>query len=62
MSVVAPFRYTGLLFAIGIGWALRGDVPNTVAFIGIAPLVGAGLYVLHSERVRARDALTAAPD
>ncbi len=62
MSVVAPFRYTGLLFALAIGWALWGDAPNAVAFIGIALLVGAGLYVLHSERARSRDALAAAAD
>jgi drug/metabolite transporter (DMT)-like permease len=62
MSVVAPFRYTGLLFALAIGWALWGDTPNGVALAGIALLVGAGLYVLHSERARARDALGAAPD
>ena len=62
MSVVAPFRYTGLLFALAIGWVLWGDAPNTVAFIGIALLVGAGLYVLHSERARTRDGLEAAAD
>lgn len=62
MSVIAPFRYTGLLFALAIGWAFWGDVPNTVAWIGITLLVGAGLYVLHSERGRARAALEAAPD
>ncbi len=62
MSVVAPFRYTGLLFALAIGWAMWGDTPNALAFAGIALLVGAGLYVLHSERARSRDALEAAPD
>jgi len=62
MSVVAPFRYTGLLFALAIGWTLWGDVPNALAWVGIALLMGAGLYVLHSERARARDALAAAAD
>lgn len=62
ISVVAPFRYTGLLFALVIGWSLWGDTPNAIALGGIALLVGAGLYVLHSERARARDALAAAPD
>ena len=60
MRVVAPFRYTGLLSALAMGWVLWGDAPNAVAFIGIALLVGAGLYVLHSER--ARDALQTAAD
>jgi drug/metabolite transporter (DMT)-like permease len=62
MSVVAPFRYTGLLFALAIGWLMWGDTPNALAFAGIALLVGAGLYVLHNERARSRAALEAAPD
>lgn len=62
MSVVAPFRYVGLLFALAVGWAVWGDIPNAAAFVGIGLLVAAGLYVLHSERARARDALAAAPD
>lgn len=54
MSLIAPFRYTGLLFALVLGWLVWGDVPNTVAWFGIALLVAAGLYVLHGERSRAR--------
>ncbi len=46
MSLIAPFRYTGLLFALLLGWWWWGDVPNTLAFIGIALLVAAGLYML----------------
>ncbi len=52
MSVIAPFRYSGLLFALLVGWVVWGDVPNTLAWAGIALLVGAGLYVLRSERGR----------
>ncbi|MBI5274992.1 MAG: DMT family transporter [Burkholderiales bacterium] len=48
MSLVAPFRYTGLLFALVIGFVVWGDVPNAVAFSGIALLAGAGLYVLRA--------------
>ena len=62
MSVIAPFRYTGLLFALVLGWAVWGDVPNALAWAGIALLVGAGLYVVHGERERSRAALDAAPD
>lgn len=50
MSLIAPFRYTGLLFALLLGWWLWGDVPNTLAFFGIALLVGAGLYMLMGQR------------
>ena len=47
MGVVAPFRYTGLLFALVLGWAVWGDIPNLLAWIGIALLVGAGVYMLR---------------
>jgi drug/metabolite transporter (DMT)-like permease len=52
MSVIAPFRYAGLLFALVLGYIGWGDVPNALAWAGIALLVAAGLYVLHGERRR----------
>ena len=62
MSLIAPFRYTGLLFALLLGFLVWGDVPNGLAWAGIAFLVAAGWYVLHSERSRARAALEAIPE
>lgn len=62
MSVIAPFRYTALLFALLLGWLVWGEVPNPLAWSGIALLVCAGLYMLHGERTRARSVLDAAPD
>ncbi len=53
MSLVAPFRYSGLLFALVLGYGIWGDVPNAVAWAGIALLIGSGLYLLASERRRA---------
>ncbi len=47
VSVVAPFRYTSLIFALVIGWLVWGDVPNALAWSGIALLVGAGLFMLR---------------
>jgi drug/metabolite transporter (DMT)-like permease len=52
VSVVAPFRYTGLLFALVLGWAVWGDVPNALAWVGIALLIAAGLYLIRRERAR----------
>lgn len=57
MSLIAPFRYVGLLFALVLGYLLWGDVPNALAWCGIALLVAAGLYVLHGERGRKRPEL-----
>lgn len=56
MSLVAPFRYTGVLYAIVLGYLVWGDVPNRLAWGGIGLLVGAGLFVLYRERVRMRAA------
>ncbi len=61
MSLVAPFRYAGLLFALVLGFAVWGDVPNALAWVGIAFLVGAGLVVLRSDR-RPRPELEPAAD
>ena len=47
MSVVSPFRYSGLLFALCIGYWFWGEVPNVLAWAGIALLVASGLLILH---------------
>lgn len=59
-SIVAPFRYTSILWAIILGYVLWGDVPNTLALAGIVILVGSGLYLMHRERVARQKALIAA--
>jgi drug/metabolite transporter (DMT)-like permease len=51
-SVMGAFRYASVLWAIALGYALWGDVPNALAFAGIAVVVGSGLYILHRERTR----------
>ncbi|MDP2817977.1 MAG: DMT family transporter [Polaromonas sp.] len=53
MTLVAPFRYSGLLFALVLGYGVWGEVPNTLAWFGIALLIASGLYVLVSEKRRA---------
>ena len=52
LSVIGMFRYSGLIWAILIGFLVWGDVPNALAWIGIVLLMGSGLYVVHSERAR----------
>jgi drug/metabolite transporter (DMT)-like permease len=50
MTVVAPFRYTGLMVAVLLGWLFWGEVPNALAWAGIAVLLGAGLFLLRESR------------
>jgi hypothetical protein len=52
VSVIAPFRYSGLLFALVLGYLLWDEMPNLLAWIGIALLVGSGLTILQTERRR----------
>ena len=52
MSLIAPFRYVGLLMALLLGWIVWGDLPDMLAWCGIALLVGAGLQILASQRAR----------
>ena len=47
MSVIAPFRYVGLLTAVVMGYMVWGDVPNAWAWGGMALLVGAGLLMIR---------------
>lgn len=60
LAHVAPFRYTGLLFAGLLGFLVWGDVPDALAWGGIALLVGSGVHVLRASG-RAR-AASPAPD
>jgi drug/metabolite transporter (DMT)-like permease len=50
MSAVAPFRYFTLLWAILMGYFAWGEVPNPLAWAGIAVVVAAGLYAFGRER------------
>lgn len=51
-SVLAPFMYTQLVWAIGWGYLVFGDIPNNWTLAGAAVVIGSGLYLLHRERVR----------
>jgi drug/metabolite transporter (DMT)-like permease len=52
ISVTAPWRYTGMLWAVLLGWAVWGHVPDGLAWAGIALLVCAGLYLVQRDRMR----------
>ena len=52
ISLTAPFRYSALLFAVVLGYAVWGQWPDAWAWAGIALLVGSGVYVAQRERAR----------
>jgi len=51
-SFLAPFIYAKLLFAVAIGYAVFGDVPQLHVVAGSVVIVASGLYVLYRERAR----------
>lgn len=53
-SAVAPYNYTGLIWAMLIGLMVFGEVPDVLTLVGASVIAGAGLYVWHRERVLAR--------
>jgi drug/metabolite transporter (DMT)-like permease len=52
-SAVAPFSYTGLLWAALFGFTVFGEVPGLWTLVGAALIIGSGLYIFHRERAAA---------
>ncbi len=50
IGIVAPFRYTSLLWAIMLGLLVFGDLPDGWTLFGAAIVIGAGLFTLWRER------------
>ncbi len=53
VSAITPFRYTRLLFGIGLGVALFGERVDGATLLGAALILAAGLYALYRERLGA---------
>lgn len=49
VAIVAPFRYSSLIWAILIGWLAFGEVPVGWTLIGAAIVVATGLYTYLRE-------------
>jgi len=48
-SVVAPFEYVLLIFALFWGWTVFGEWPEPMVFVGAAVIIAAGVYVFLRE-------------
>jgi drug/metabolite transporter (DMT)-like permease len=49
-SVIAPFDYISMVWAIAIGWLLFGQLPQAVVLVGAAVVVASGIFVIWRER------------
>ncbi|WP_166415630.1 DMT family transporter [Cochlodiniinecator piscidefendens] len=57
-ATLAPLQYLELPVATLFGYLVFHDFPNSLALTGIAIIIGAGLYMIHRERVTARQLVT----
>lgn len=51
-SVVVPYQYTMIIWAIMLGYVVFGDVPDLFTLAGAAIIIAAGLYIFWREQVR----------
>lgn len=53
--VVAPFDYTALIWATGLGWFFWGETPDMMTFIGAGIIAASGLFIIFREsRINAK--------
>ena len=53
-SVVVPYQYTMIVWAIMLGYAVFGDVPDLLTVAGAAIIIAAGLYIFWREQAQSR--------
>ena len=49
-SVVVPYQYSMIVWAVMFGYAVFGDVPSPATIVGAAIIIGAGFYIFLRER------------
>lgn len=51
-ATIAPLQYLEIVSATAVGYAIFGDMPDSLTFLGIAIIVGSGLYVFAREQAQ----------
>ena len=54
VGLVAPFKYTSLVWAVLLGLLVWGDLPDAWTWVGSTLVVGSGIYIWHRELTLAR--------
>ncbi|WP_315702056.1 MULTISPECIES: DMT family transporter [unclassified Bradyrhizobium] len=54
-SVVVPYQYSMIVWAVIFGFVVFGDVPHPATIAGAAIIIGAGLYIYLRERSLGKD-------
>ena len=53
-ALVAPFQYSQMLWAIVLGFAIFGDLPEQAKLLGAAVVAASGLFILYRETTLGR--------
>jgi drug/metabolite transporter (DMT)-like permease len=54
-SVVVPYQYSMIVWAVIFGFVVWGDVPSISTLIGAAIIIGAGFYIFMREQQLGRE-------
>jgi drug/metabolite transporter (DMT)-like permease len=54
-AILAPFDYSSIVLAMLFGYLWFKEEPSWTVWLGLPLVIGSGLYILHRERVRARE-------
>jgi drug/metabolite transporter (DMT)-like permease len=49
-SLIAPFDYVSMVWAIAVGWFLFGELPENIVIAGASIVMAAGIFVIWRER------------
>ena len=60
-SVVVPYQYSMIIWAVMFGYAVFGDVPSIATIAGASIIIGAGFYIFLRERDLGRDETVVSP-
>src|SRR6266404_4985553 len=60
-SIVVPYQYSMIVWAVMFGYVVFGDVPSVATILGAAIIIGAGLYIFLRERDLGRGETTVNP-
>jgi drug/metabolite transporter (DMT)-like permease len=60
-SVVVPYQYSMIVWAVMFGYVVFGDVPSVATIVGAAIIIAAGLYIFIREQQLGRETAVSPP-
>jgi len=57
VGVITPFEYTGLLWAVLLGYFVFSDFPAANVWLGVAVIGCSGLYMVYRENLRRKSSI-----